>query len=140
MRQSGILAAAGLYALQHHTSDTIVEDHRRMKEIHRALSHESMRAYLKLPAAEAVESNILFLEVVARARAGAGTGTGTRTGAGAGAGALLCHALKSNHNILLGSYGDTRVRITTHLGITDADVARSVAAIQQTCLELFGRG
>lgn len=54
MRQSGILAAAGLYALEHHLPD-LAEDHRRARAFRRAL--EEVGVVFALPS----PTNILFI-------------------------------------------------------------------------------
>jgi len=56
MRQAGILAAAGLYALQHHVED-LREDHRRAREFCTAL--ESQGCHFSLPS----PTNIVYLQV-----------------------------------------------------------------------------
>jgi threonine aldolase len=55
MRQSGILAAAGLYALENHVSD-LEEDHRRARDFRRALEAEGVNFALPSP------TNILYIE------------------------------------------------------------------------------
>jgi threonine aldolase len=57
MRQAGYLAAAGLYALDHHV-DRLAEDHKRAKEIGQVLATLPWIAKV-----EAVETNILIFEV-----------------------------------------------------------------------------
>lgn len=56
MRQAGVLAAAGLYALQNHLED-LAEDHRRARVFRRALEAEGVRFSLPSP------TNILYIEV-----------------------------------------------------------------------------
>ncbi len=120
MRQAGILAAAGLYALDHHTGDVLRNDHRRTQTL---LTGLRQIKDLRLPSAEHVETNILFFDVVGKC--------------GTSAGKLLADALRVKHNILVGSYGDTRIRVVCHLNISDADIQRTIAAIKSTCEELF---
>jgi len=55
MRQAGILAAAGLYALDHHIED-LREDHRRVREFRAAL--ERLGAVFPLPS----PTNIVYIE------------------------------------------------------------------------------
>jgi threonine aldolase len=52
MRQAGILAAAGLYALEHHL-DRLADDHARAKRLAEALGADPV----------AVETNIVVLDV-----------------------------------------------------------------------------
>ena len=56
MRQAGVLAAAGLYALENQL-DTLVEDHRRARIFRQALEGEGVRFLLPSP------TNILYIEV-----------------------------------------------------------------------------
>ncbi len=56
MRQAGILAAAGLYALEHHLDD-VPEDHRRAGRFRRALEEAGVRFPLPSP------TNIVYVEI-----------------------------------------------------------------------------
>lgn len=62
MRQAGVIAAAGLYALENNIPD-IVEDHRRAREFRRALEVEGVRFALPSP------TNILGIETADAAAA-----------------------------------------------------------------------
>ncbi len=55
MRQAGVLAAAGLYALENHVQD-LEEDHRRARDFRRALEAEGVQFALPSP------TNILYIE------------------------------------------------------------------------------
>lgn len=55
MRQAGVLAAAGLYALENHLDD-LAEDHRRARALRHALEAEGLRFPLPSP------TNILYIE------------------------------------------------------------------------------
>lgn len=57
MRQAGYLAAAGIYALEHHI-DRLAEDHKRAKEIGEALSKLSY-----VDRVEPIETNIVIFEI-----------------------------------------------------------------------------
>lgn len=57
MRQSGYLAAAGIYALDHHIQ-RLAEDHQKAKEIGRSLQGKSFVKHV-----EPVETNILIFEL-----------------------------------------------------------------------------
>jgi len=112
MRQAGILAAAGLYALDHHM-DRLAEDHRRAKELAEAISQIPLFEFTP----SAVETNIIVLpihdpetspeEVVER--------------------------LKSE-GVLVVPFGPGEIRLVTHIGIDDKDVARTIEVFQK----LFG--
>jgi len=101
MRQAGILAAACLHALDHHLS-RLVEDHRRARTLAEGLDNPALA--LDHP----VETNIVILRVAMPDR-------------------LLAH-LRA-HGILAVGFGPGRVRLTTHLGIDDAAVARALDAL-----------
>ena len=58
MRQAGYLAAAGLYALDHHF-EALAEDHRKAKELGQVLEKADYVAYLA-----PVETNIVIFELV----------------------------------------------------------------------------
>lgn len=57
MRQAGYLAAAGLYALEHHI-DRLAEDHRKAAELGKALSEKPFVRYVA-----PVETNIVIFEL-----------------------------------------------------------------------------
>jgi threonine aldolase len=90
MRQAGVLAAAGSYALDHHL-DRLAEDHRRAKEIADALG------------VARVETNIVPLDL-----------TGT-----AYDGPQLAAAAREQ-GVLLSVVGPRKVRLVTHLDVDDA--------------------
>ncbi len=104
MRQAGILAAAGLYALDHHI-DQLAEDHRRAKQLANALSQIPLFEFTP----SSVETNIIVLpihdpettpaEVVSKLQ---------------------------NEGVLCVPFGPREIRLVTHLGITDGDVARVI--------------
>lgn len=107
MRQAGIIAAAGIYALEHNV-DRLAEDHANARFL-----AESLR---NLPGIwvdpDAVESNIVFFDV-------AGSGLTSET---------FCAAMKTR-GIDLGGAG-TRIRAVTHLDISRADIDATVEAIR----------
>tara|TARA_R110002167_G_scaffold87924_1_gene237217 strand:- start:3272 stop:4294 length:1023 start_codon:yes stop_codon:yes gene_type:complete len=96
MRQVGYLAAAGLYALDHHI-DRLEEDHKKAKEIGNILSSLS---YIKT--VEPVETNIVVFELSSDVKE-----------------PDFFQKLKEN-NILIISMGSNKLRIVTHLDYTDA--------------------
>jgi threonine aldolase len=100
MRQSGILAAAGLYALDHNVA-RMAEDHAnawRLATLLGAVPGLDLQP-------EGNITNILFLDL-------AGTGVSAR----ALADALLGEAIRVNVE------GETRIRMVTHLDISAEDV------------------
>jgi threonine aldolase len=107
MRQAGIIAAAGIYALEHHV-ERLAEDHANAR-----LFAESLRNLpgIKVDPQE-VETNIVFFDI-------AGTGLTAEP---------FCEALKQK-GIDIGGAG-TRVRAVTHLDISRADIEAAVEAIR----------
>jgi len=112
MRQAGIIAAAGVYALEHHV-ERLAEDHANAK-----LFAESLR---NLPGVKVdpqeVETNILFFDI-------AGTGMTADP---------FCDALKAK-GIDLGGAG-TRIRAVTHLDVSRTDIETAVQAIREVISE-----
>jgi threonine aldolase len=105
MRQVGILAAAGLYALEHHI-EHLAEDHENAQILAQAL-REIPEVRL-----EPVETNIIIFEL-------------TKTPA-----EKLITELKKR-NILALAIGPRRVRLVTHLDVSRADVLRAACALQE---------
>lgn len=103
MRQAGVLAAAGLYALEHHVG-RLVKDHENAKRLARKLQ--------QLPAVtinpQHVETNILIFDVV-----------GHRLPP-----AAIVAALKEE-GVLLNAIGGTSFRAVTHLDVSTAAVDRA---------------
>lgn len=94
MRQAGFLAAAGIYALDHHIK-RLAEDHAHAKQIAEVLQHKNFIGEI-LP----VETNILIFEVKGKYTA-----------------ASLAQKLKKN-NILVIPISANQIRIVTHLDIS----------------------
>ncbi len=105
MRQAGILAAAGLYALEHNI-DRLRDDHRRARTLAQGLASLPGIA-LDL---ETVQTNIVIFH----------TPDAAAFIAGVGAHGIKSHAIDRH-----------RVRWVTHLHITDEDVTRALHAAHQ---------
>jgi threonine aldolase len=105
MRQVGILAAAGLYAVEHHRQG-LTDDHRRARVLAAAMASSPAFSL----DAESVETNIVIAE--------------TRGISAADAVAAL-RAL----GIYMIEFGPTTVRATTHRDVSDSDLDRAVKAI-----------
>lgn len=103
MRQAGILAAAGIYALEHNV-ERLAEDHRNAEALSSGLA-----AIAGLSATSA-NTNILFVTPP--------SGTAARLREELG-----------REGILLG--GGDCIRLVTHLDVTAADVERTVAAFRR---------
>lgn len=97
MRQAGVLAAAGIYALEHHV-DRLADDHRHAKEIAEALA-ETRWAHLD---PSAVETNIIYFDTPRQEAA------------------QVAAALKKR-KILCSPFAKNSIRMVTHLGIGDED-------------------
>jgi threonine aldolase len=108
MRQSGILAAAGLYALDHNL-DRIAEDHANAKRFAEMLS-DSQTVRPTQP-----DSNIVMVDL-------------EREGATAeAASARLAHA-----GVRMSAYGPKRLRAVMHLDVSRSDVERAAHIILAT--------
>ncbi len=107
MRQAGIVAAAGIYALRHHV-DRLAEDHERARRLARGLA--------ELPGiavdAERVESNIVIFEL-------------RESGIG---GDEFAEQTLAGHGVRFSVIGPTTVRAVTHLDIPADGVERALAA------------
>jgi len=105
MRQAGILAAAGVYALENHVQ-RLNEDHAHAQIISEALAATDFTGTI-LP----VETNIIIFEVQGKYTAAQLTAT------------------LEEHNILAIAISSTQVRLVTHLDITPAMVDETVDVI-----------
>ena len=124
LRQSGIIAAAALYALEHHVR-RLQDDHDNAKRLADGLS--------KLPGlkidVQSVETNLVFFELHPE------LGTAVQ----------LAAALRER-GILAGPMGGQRMRLVTHLDVTAGDVEEALRAFEE-CLKqgirdrpVFGTG
>src|SRR5919197_1271365 len=104
MRQAGIVAAAALYALDHHV-DRIADDHARARRLGEGLAAAGLKVDL-----EQVETNFVQIEV----------GT-DRAGA--------IDRLKDHGVLVSTTVHPTVVRAVTHLDISDDDVETAIDAI-----------
>ena len=99
MRQSGVLAAMGVYALDHHV-DRLAEDHDRATRIAGRIAG--------LPGVDAVlpvETNIVIFDLRENAP---------------DADTLVSHCL--DDGLVVGAFGDRRIRVVTHLDVGDEAV------------------
>lgn len=106
MRQAGILAAAGLYALEHHVN-RLAEDHQNARDLALMLSD---LAGMKIDLGR-VQTNMVFIEV-------------TKPGLNA----VVLSARLKDRGVLANPTGKSVLRAVTHLGITKEDV-KSAAEI-----------
>ncbi len=104
MRQAGIVAAAALYALDHHV-DRIADDHARARRLGEGLADAGVQVDL-----EQVETNFVQIDVGPE-RADA------------------IERLKENGVLVSTTVHPTVVRAVAHLDITDEDIGTALAAI-----------
>jgi threonine aldolase len=108
MRQAGIVAAAGIYALERMV-DQLAEDHR-----HARLLYEGLRGIGIVVDPAPPETNIVFWTL---AEPGLST-------------AAFIAALRER-GVAVGELGRNRIRAVTHFGITQEDVELAVEAVRQ---------
>ncbi|MBO6632096.1 MAG: threonine aldolase, partial [Psychroserpens sp.] len=95
MRQIGYVAAAGLYALDHHV-DRLAEDHHKAKEIGKILEQMSI-----IKKVEPIETNIIIFELESHVDE-----------------TEFLRQL-SDHDIHIIGMGSNKLRMVTHLDYTD---------------------
>lgn len=108
MRQSGIIAAAGLYALDHNVQ-RLSEDHDRARQLAAGLRGI---AGIEM-AAEPPQTNIVVFDVA---------------GTGLSAGALVDRVLEA-HGVRLCVIGPTLVRAVTHLDVPEGGIEVAIDAV-----------
>ena len=109
MRQVGIIAAAGIYALDHHI-ERLREDHENAKRL--ALGLKEIKGVSIHP--EHVETNIIIFDIT-----------------GAGKTALQVRDEMKKEGVLIHALGKTQIRLVTHLDVSREDI--------DTALKLFGK-
>lgn len=105
MRQAGMLAQAGLFALEQNV-DRLADDHRRAKRLADALA---VMPGITLELAQ-IQSNMVFLRLE-----------------GAGAAPLL--AFMKDRGILFSGYGE--LRLVTHMQVSDDDIDEVIDAFRE---------
>jgi threonine aldolase len=109
MRQAGIIAAAGVYALQHHV-ERLAEDHRHAQLLAQALA--------EMPTVDVnpadVETNIVIFGVAA-----------------AGRPAHEIAERLEKEGVRVSVVGRTKLRAVTHLDISRQDVERAIAVLRR---------
>ena len=100
MRQVGIIAAAGIYALDHHI-ERLKEDHQNAKRL--ALGLKGLKGVSIDP--EQVETNIIIFNI-------ANTGMTAPQ---------IAEAMKKN-GVLIHPIGKTQIRLLTHLDVSSGDI------------------
>jgi threonine aldolase len=110
MRQAGIVAAAGIYALRHHV-DRLVEDHEQARRLARGLA--GIRGIALDP--DLVETNIVVFDV--RETGLTGESFGART--------------LASHGVRFSVLGPTRIRAVTHLDIPSGGIDLALDAVRE---------
>jgi threonine aldolase len=113
LRQSGILAAAGIYALDHNW-ERLAEDHTNAKRF-AELAGEVKGIKLIYPK---TESNLVFLDT---------------SGTGKSAKEIADRVM--THKVRIGAMGPTRMRAVTHLDVSAADIEAAGKALQKAASE-----
>ncbi len=117
MRQAGILAAAALYALDHHI-ERLAEDHDNAKRLAEGLAHIPFVTLMPIP----VETNIILFDI-------------DRTWGTAAA----FSAVLREHGVLINATAPQRLRAVTHLDVTTADVDKALAVLDHVAREHRGK-
>jgi threonine aldolase len=109
MRQVGIIASAGIYALENNV-ERLGDDHRRARHLAEAVS--------RVPGLsidlETVQTNIVVIDF---AESGISAEDGTN--------------MLEKHGVLVIPFGGTTVRAVTHLDIDDEDVEKAISAFDK---------
>ena len=107
MRQAGLLAAAGIYALNHHI-ERLAEDHKRAQVIAQAIN-----SYSWISKVEPVETNIVIFYVTEGLRPDA-----------------IIEKLAS-HDVHIVSMGEGKLRMVTHLDFDDDQMSELLRILPQ---------
>jgi threonine aldolase len=109
MRQVGIIAAAGIYALDHHL-ERLKEDHRNAKRL--AVELKEFKGVSIDP--KHVETNIVIFDVI-------------HTGM---TGSQVAEAMKKE-GVLIHAFGKTQIRLVTHLDVNAGDIEKALKAFKK---------
>jgi threonine aldolase len=111
MRQSGLLAAACIHAIDHHR-DRLADDHAHARRLATALARiDGLRLD---PAPDRIETNMVFFELDARF----------------GGAARFCESL-AKRGVRMIPMGANRVRAVTHLDVDAGDIDRAAATVAE---------
>ena len=109
MRQVGIIAAAGIYALDHHI-DRLHEDHENAKRL--ALGLKEIKGVSIHP--DHVETNIIIFDI---------TGTGKT--------AFQVRDEMKKEEVLIHALGKTQIRLVTHLDVSRENMDVALKAFEK---------
>lgn len=112
MRQAGIIAAAGLYAFEHHV-ERLAEDHANAKLLEEGLATVPNVRLVAGP----VETNIVFFDISATGKASS----------------QICAELEER-GVRMANYPDPRtIRAVTHHDVSRDDCARTIEVVREVC-------
>ncbi len=109
MRQAGILAAAGIHALEHHR-ERLADDHRNAKRLAHGLSE--LKGVQINP--DHVETNIVIFDVNS-----------------SGMTAPQVAEFMKDKGVLIHAFGKTQVRLVTHLGVSPEEIEKALEAFRK---------
>ena len=107
MRQAGVIAAAGIYALEHNIS-RLDEDHKRANKLAIAINEMDMFSVN----IEGVQTNMVYIEINGDLNAN-----------------QVVEKL-AEHDVHVLALGDNLLRAVTHIHITDEDINKSINAFK----------
>ena len=109
MRQAGIVAAAGIYALNNHF-ERLKEDHQNAKRL--AVGLKELKGVSIDP--KSVETNIVIFDV-----------------ANSGMTAAQVTEAMKKEGVLIHPIGKTQIRLVTHLDVTSEDIETALKAFRK---------
>jgi threonine aldolase len=109
MRQVGIIAAAGIYALEHHF-ERLKEDHQNAKRL--GVGLKEFKGVSIDP--RHVETNIVILDI-----------------ANAGMTAAQVAEAMKKEGVLIHAFGKTQIRLVTHLDVSAEDIERALKSFER---------
>ena len=113
MRQVGIIAAAGIYALEHHL-ERLKEDHQNAKRL--GVGLKEFKGVSIDP--RHVETNIVIFDI-----------------ANAGMTAAQVAEAMKNEGVLIHAFGKTQIRLVTHLDVSAEDIEKALKVFEK----MFGK-
>jgi len=113
MRQVGIIAAAGIYALEHHL-ERLKEDHQNAKRL--GVGLKEFKGVSIDP--RHVETNIVIFDI-----------------ANAGMTAAQVAEAMKNEGVLIHAFGKTQIRLVTHLDVSAEDIEKALKVFEK----VFGK-
>ncbi|MCS6977079.1 MAG: aminotransferase class I/II-fold pyridoxal phosphate-dependent enzyme [Gemmatales bacterium] len=138
MRQVGVLAAAALYALDHHV-ERLREDHDNAQILAQAVvDSPGVRLY-----PPKIETNILYMVIESplpstSSAATDGNGAGPVLAAPGSPAPIVANLLKQ-HGVLAIPTSSHAIRMVTHLDVSKTQVERAAEVIRKVTRQLFGK-